>query len=115
MRHAYSPHVNVGKSTNRDLRVEDDFTIGEPMAEDPQYQDIGRRLRAVRTAFSTLGNKDWAEKHGFGNTQYHNWEKGERRITVDAALLLSETYGLSLDWIYRGRRDGLSDKASKVV
>ena len=85
------------------------------MAQTPPFAEIGARLASVREGFSELGKKAWAEKHSFGETQYHNWEKGERRITVDEAQKLADTYGLTLDWIYRGRRDGLSEKASKVV
>ena len=85
------------------------------MPDTPPFAEIGARLLAVRTGFSDLGNKAWAAKHNFGETQYFNWEKGDRRITVDEAQKLADTYGLTLDWIYRGRRDGLSEKASKVV
>lgn len=80
-----------------------------------QYSDIGARLAKVRVGFSDLSQKDWAKKHGFSATQYNNWEKGARRITVDEAQRLCDLYGLTLDFIYRGRRDGLSDTASKVV
>ena len=79
----------------------------------PDHLDVGQRLRAVRLTFSNLNQGDWAEKHGFNYTQYNNWENGVRRPTVDAAEKLVELYGLSLDWIYRGRRDGLSETASK--
>lgn len=86
------------------------------MAEDrTDYPEIGIRLRAIREGFSDMNQSGWAEKHGFGVTQWNNWEKGARRISVDAAERLCSTYGLSLDFIYLGRRDGLSDKASKVL
>lgn len=85
------------------------------MANEPDYTQIGERLVAIRQGFSALSQKDWAEKHGFNRTQLNNWEKGARRIPVDDAEKLCATYGLTLDWIYRGRRDGLSDTASKVL
>lgn len=80
-----------------------------------QYEKIGKRLQGVRSGFSDLTQKAWAERHGFNPTQYNNWEKGFRRIPVDAAEHLCETYGLTLDFIYRGRRDGLSDTALKSL
>jgi transcriptional regulator with XRE-family HTH domain len=80
-----------------------------------QYAAIAERLEIVRLGFSELSKKDWAAKHGFNQTQYQNWSSGERRITVDAAERLCNDYGLSLDFIYRGRIDGLSDTARKVV
>lgn len=77
----------------------------------PDYTEIGARLEAIRTAFSDLNQAQWAEKHHIAPTQYNNWERGVRRISVDVAQSLCETYGLTLDYIYRGRLDGLSEKA----
>lgn len=86
------------------------------MAEaDKQYVEIGNRLAAVRQSFSELNKKDWAEKNGFNTTQYGNWETGLRRIPVESAEKLCNLYGLTLDFIYRGRRDGLSERASKSL
>lgn len=85
------------------------------MTDRPDYSEIGRRLHQIRTGFSDLSQKDWAEKHGFSVTQYNNWENGTRRITVDAADILVDRYNLSLDFIYRGRLDGLSETARKIL
>ena len=85
------------------------------MSERPDYSVIGARLTAVREGFSDLSQKAWAEKHSFSTTQYNNWEKGTRRISVDAAERLARDYGLTLDYIFLGRRDGLSEKASKAL
>lgn len=85
------------------------------MSDAATYPDIGHRLSAIRRAFSDMTQQSWAEKHGFTPTQYNNWEKGTRRIPVEAAERLCEVYGLTLDFIYRGRRDGLSETASKSL
>ena len=84
-------------------------------AEKKTYPEIGARLRKVREAFSDLAQNAWAERHGFGTSQWNNWENGVRRISVDEAERLCDLYGLSLDYIYLGRRDGLSEKASKLL
>lgn len=78
------------------------------------HAEIGDRLRRVREGFSELNQKEWSDAHSFGQTQYHGWEKGSRRIPVDEAEKLCNRYGLTLDWIYRGRVDGLSENARKV-
>ena len=83
------------------------------MADTP-YLDIGKRLEAIRLHFSGLNQRAWAEKHGFPQTRWNNWEKGVRRIPVDEAELLCQRYGLTLDAIYRGRLDGLSENARKA-
>lgn len=85
------------------------------MTNDLPYLDIAARLRAVRMAFSDLNQGEWAKKIGFNRTQYSNWENGQRRIPVDQAEKLCDLYGLTLDFVYRGRRDGLSERASKVL
>ena len=82
---------------------------------EPEFSDIAARLSAIRRGFSDLNQKDWSEKNGFNPTQWNNWEKGLRRIPVEAAERLCETYGLTLDFVYRGRRDGLSATASKSL
>lgn len=84
-------------------------------AQEFPYAEIGQRLEALRRGFSDLSQKAWAEKHNFNPTQYNNWAKGSRRITVDAAELLCDRYGLTLDAIYRGRLDGVSEKARNIL
>jgi len=79
------------------------------------YPEIAARLMALRQHFSDLSQKDWAERHGFNRTQYNNWEKGVRRIPVEAAEKLCDRYGLTLDAIYRGRLDGLSENARNIL
>ncbi len=74
------------------------------MAKDEKiHADIGDRLRAFRET-TGLQQKEFAIKNGFTPTQYTNWETGERRIPVEKAAILEETYGLTLDFIYLGRR-----------
>lgn len=103
------------KSTIGGLKKKPHFVNYGGMADDPQYVDIGLRLKALRETESELSQKDWAERHGFNKTQYNNWEKGTRRIPVEAAELLSDKYGLTLDVIYRGRVSGLSETAKKIL
>jgi transcriptional regulator with XRE-family HTH domain len=78
------------------------------MTDAATYPDIGHRLASIRRGFSDMTQTEWAKRHNFAVTQYNNWEKGARRIPVEAAEKLCEVYGITLDFIYRGRRDGLS-------
>lgn len=82
---------------------------------DAQYFDVATRLAAIRTGFTVLNQKEFALKHGFNVTQWNNWESGTRRIPVESAEKLCQLYGVTLDFVYMGRRDGLSEKASKVL
>ena len=81
----------------------------------PIYPEIGFRLERIRKGFSDLTRADWSKRHGFNPTQYSNWIKGTRRIPVECAERLCDRYGLTLDFIYRGREDGLSENAMNAL
>lgn len=85
------------------------------MSDATPYIEIGLRLEAIRQGFSSLSQKEWAERHSFGVSTYNNWATGIRRIPVECAEKLCDLYGLDLDFIYRGKRDGLSENARNVV
>lgn len=85
------------------------------MEDQAEFAVIGRRLGAIRKTFGAGTQKDWAEKHGFRPTQWNNWEHGTRRIPIECAVLLCDNYGLTLDYVYRGRRDGLAGTAAKTL
>ena len=110
----YPQTVDERKATIGGLPTDGRTAIDLGMESAP-YAEIGARLRAIRAGLSDMSQTAWADRHGFNKTQYNNWEKGVRRIPVDEAERLCRTYGLTLDFIYMGRRDGLSDKASKAL
>lgn len=112
----YPQFVDPCNTTIGGLKKSPHFVNVCAMAKtEPDYPEIAERVTRVRKAFSDLNQKEWAEKHAFSQTQYNNWEKGTRRIPVDDAEKLCSLYGLTLDFIYRGRRDGLSESAAKVL
>ncbi len=80
------------------------------------FAAVGERLTAVRkTLGGSLSQSEFAGRHGFNVSTYNTWETGLHRIGVDEAEILCATYGLTLDFIYLGRRDGLSEYALKVL
>lgn len=85
------------------------------MSNEPIYAEIGARLIALRAGYSDLSQRDWARRNGFNVSQYGSWERGTRRIPVEASERLCDRYGLTLDFIYRGRLEGLSETARKMV
>lgn len=85
------------------------------MPETAIYLDVGRRLEALRKGFSSLNKYDWAAHNNFDRSQYYSCEQGKRRIPVEQAERLADVYGLTLDWIYRGKVDGLSENVRNVV
>ncbi len=114
---AVYPHVvDHCKATSGGLHRASHFVNLRGMAKTaPEYPEIGARLEALRKSQSDLSQKDWAMKHGWRETQYNNWETGVRRITVDDAQKLCSLYGLTLDFVYLGRRDGLSERVKNSL
>jgi transcriptional regulator with XRE-family HTH domain len=84
------------------------------MSEQAPHFEIGERLRKLR-ALTGLSQLEFAKKHGFGSTQYTNWEVGTRRITIDSAARLKERYGATLDYIYLGRIETLSQNLASSL
>jgi transcriptional regulator with XRE-family HTH domain len=67
---------------------------------------VGRRLRATRVALS-LTQEQLAAEIGVSRTALANWELGSALPDVLAMGRLSDRYGATLDWIYRGDMSGL--------
>jgi transcriptional regulator with XRE-family HTH domain len=73
---------------------------------DRPFSDIAERVRWHR-ALVALDQADYAMKAGLKRAQLNNWESGNYRLSVDGALALRRTYGLSLDFMYEGIDDAL--------
>jgi len=76
------------------------------MKDDRPFGDIADRLIWHRT-FEGLDQKAYAERAGLKRAQLSNWETGSYRLSLDGALALRATYGLSLDFIYAGNAETL--------
>lgn len=74
-------------------------------AEKP-FVDIAARIRWHRS-IEGLDQLEYAQRAGLKRSQLSNWEAGSGRISIDGALSLRRTYGLSLDFIYEGIDDAL--------
>lgn len=74
--------------------------------ENAPFGHIAARIRWHR-ALESLNQTEYAKKAGIKRSQLSNWETGQQRISVDGAIALRQTYGLSLDFIYEGIDDAL--------
>ncbi|KZL02809.1 MULTISPECIES: helix-turn-helix transcriptional regulator [unclassified Pseudovibrio] len=79
-----------------------------------QYESIGNRLRLIRD-HTGLTQQEFAEKHGFNRARYNHWETGLRRISLDCAYKIRETYDITLDYIYLGREAGLPQSFIQTI
>jgi transcriptional regulator with XRE-family HTH domain len=77
------------------------------MQDDAPFSDTAERIRWHRTQVERLKQADYAAKANVKRSQLSNWESGQQRVSIDGALALRRTYGLSLDFIYEGIDDAL--------
>jgi transcriptional regulator with XRE-family HTH domain len=54
-----------------------------------------------------LTQEDYAAKLGMKRARYGLWEAGTHRLSLDGALAIRKTFGLSLDFMYEGIDDAL--------
>lgn len=70
------------------------------------FGDIALRLRWHRD-LEGLTQTEYSKKIGVKRATLNNWESGDYRLSLDGALALRQTYGLSLDFMYEGIDDAL--------
>lgn len=91
----------------------------QPIAIDPDDTgdlavDVGRRLALVRQALG-LNQLEFGNRAGLSQPHYHQFERGKRRLTIEAALNLCHVYNLTLDYLYRGDPSGLPYKLATDI
>lgn len=64
-------------------------------------------MRLLRLS-SGLTQPKWCKRVGLNLQAWNSHETGRQRISLNAALTLCRSYGVSLDWIYRGEVSGLT-------
>ena len=63
---------------------------------------IGPRLKALRTAVGCKTQVAFAKEIGVEKNTYNPWEKGERPLTFEGALLIRKRYRVPLDYLFFG-------------
>lgn len=71
---------------------------------------VGKRLEQLRCALEFETQRDFAKALKVGEDRYTSWERGKNKLPPDQAVKLLEKYGVSLDWLYGGRMDGLPSR-----
>lgn len=79
-------------------------------------EQIGQRLRLTRAALGhTQATMAGLMGSSTGGQAFANYEAGDRRISVNHALKLCATCGLTMDWIYRGDLESLSGRMGDKI
>ncbi len=69
-------------------------------------KEIGRRVTALREAMG-FSPASFARHTRLSPQALSNYETGTRRISLDKAVLVCESTGSTLDWLYFGDPSGL--------
>jgi transcriptional regulator with XRE-family HTH domain len=72
-----------------------------------KHRASAERMLRLRNTFG-LTQAAFAKEFGFTTRQWSNYENGRPVGHTAAMQLIEKIPGLSLDWIYRGRIEGLS-------
>ena len=84
------------------------------LADEAVPARIAARLSLVREAHG-LTQTEFARRAGLGVSAWNNYESGRKRISIDAAIALCETYNLTLDYIYLGDASNLPHKLATAI
>ena len=77
------------------------------------YKEIGNRIRVARIA-SNLTREEAAERCGVTSSYYGNLERGDRRMSLDTLVRVSEGLDLSLDLLVYGKGKEGKDELWKI-
>lgn len=80
---------------------------GEILPMPDTIKEIAQRLIATREAVGFPNQVEFCREIGIEKNIYNPFEKGRRRITVDAAIKIRKRFGIPLDWIYCGDAQAL--------
>ncbi|WP_171043012.1 helix-turn-helix domain-containing protein [Maritimibacter alexandrii] len=75
---------------------------------------VGRRLEALREALG-LTRKEFAESFGLDASSYTKTAAGEKALRSEAGFIISERWGVSMDFLYRGRMNDLPDSLRQQI
>jgi transcriptional regulator with XRE-family HTH domain len=75
---------------------------------------ISARLRALRESRGQ-NQADFCKSVGISKSAWNNYETGDRRLSLEAALQLCDETGVTLDWIYRGVKYGLPSALADAI
>lgn len=95
-----------GQANTQSLCQESLHGTFAPMENAQPYKDIAERLLWHRTLLG-LTQKEYAARINKKRPAYSLWEAGSHRLSLDGALALRQTFGLSLDFLYEGIDDAL--------
>lgn len=78
---------------------------GSKQPHPESLEAIAERLKRTREAMG-LNQAQWCRMTGLSPAAWNNYERGLNRISIDQALKVCQSTGITVDWIYRGLMSG---------
>jgi transcriptional regulator with XRE-family HTH domain len=78
------------------------------------HEGVGHRLEALRLALEMQRN-EFAESFGLDPSSYTKTADGNKTLRSEAGFAISERWGVSMDYIYRGRLSDLPENLREKV
>jgi transcriptional regulator with XRE-family HTH domain len=75
---------------------------------------VGRRLEALRHALR-LSRKDFADSFGLDPSSYTKTVDGEKQLRSEAAYAIAERWGVTMDYLFRGRLADLPEHLRESI
>jgi len=75
---------------------------------------VGRRLAALRE-YHEMIPAHFADSVSIDRTSYGRIERGEKPLKAEMAYRIAERYGVSMDFLYRGRLTELPDNLADAL
>lgn len=83
------------------MAIAPSILAGHDLAMAKRYAQIGKRLEQLRKVLG-ISQAELCRQIKCQPNRWNQYKSGERRITLPIAIRLADSYGASLDWIYRG-------------
>lgn len=81
---------------------------------DLETRAISRRLQQMQLALD-LSAAALCRQTGLAQNRYSMYVTGQRRLSLGAAILICDHYGVTLDWLYRGNVSGLPVHLARIL
>ncbi len=75
---------------------------------------VGKRLEALRLALG-LSRKEFSHSFGLDPSSYTKTADGEKQLRSEAGFAIAERWGVSMDYIYRGRLTGVPENLRETI
>lgn len=76
--------------------------------------EVGKRIEHLRRALK-LSQTEFAAKAKLNRSSVALWELGRQRPGIPPAQRICDVYGVTLDWIFLGRRHTLKHEIAELL